>query len=84
MRLISCKKLLVIAIIVTLGGLRPSLIKPQLESMIKVKLSADFKELSKAKEKTLLIQDLGTDYFLMMEQMTITRWPAEQMLGKNG
>lgn len=66
------------------GGLRPSLIKPQLESMIKVKLSADFKELSKAKEKTLLIQDLGTDYFLMMEQMTITRWPAEQMLGKNG
>ena len=52
--------------------------------MIKVKLSADFKELSKAKEKTLLIQDLGTDYFLMMEQMTITRWPAEQMLGKNG
>ena len=66
------------------GGLRPSLIQSQLEKMIKVKFSADFKELSKAKEKTLLIQDLGTDYFLMMEQMTITRWPAEQMLGKNG
>ena len=27
-------------------GFRPSLIKAQLESMIKVKLSADFKELS--------------------------------------
>ena len=68
-------------------ALAPSLIKSQLEGVIKEKLSAILQRVvpTKGENTGMLTQDLGTDYFSMMEQMTITRWwPAEQMLVKNG
>ena len=86
MMLISRIDLLIFAMIVN-EALAPSLIKSQLEGVIKEKLSAILQRVvpTKGENTGMLVQDLGTDYFSMMEQMTITRWwPAEQMLAKNG